>query len=345
MIISRTRIPTLEDFQELVARSTEILNTEAKQKSEYFLTRNAQKLENDVFSAMVQAAIGSPFEGTIEKISGQHFPDIVAAKFFGVEVKSSKDANWTTLGGSVNESTRPSDVAHIFLIFGKLVAPVEFRSRPYQECLSEVVVTHYPRYKIDMNLGTGETIFDKMHTDYDTLRHSENPVAAIIRYYKSKLKNGERLWWLDDGGDKDKGGASNLPVVRLWKTLSCEEQQDLIVSAYAFFPEIVGYKQDKYNNLSLWLVANYGVVSSNLRDYFSGGGQQTLLIDGESIKVSKTIFNMYSNLADIKIKLKSVTEDFLKDVWNVTEISKDRFGQWVDLVVSHNPKCGAIFAS
>lgn len=39
---------------------------------------------------MAQTAKGTPFEDSIELIPGQRFPDIIAKKYYGVEVKTSK---------------------------------------------------------------------------------------------------------------------------------------------------------------------------------------------------------------------------------------------------------------
>ena len=121
MIISQNKKPTLSEFSSLVNKATLALNASAQHNVNYFLTRNAQKLEDDVLAALSVSAKGTAFEDSIVKVSGQRFPDIVAGKYYGVEVKSSKDVNWTTLGGSINESTRIEDVERIFLTFGKLV--------------------------------------------------------------------------------------------------------------------------------------------------------------------------------------------------------------------------------
>ena len=75
--------------------------------------RGGNPLEDDVKSALEECAIGTPFENTIEKISGQKFPDIVAAKFYGVEVKSTKENHWTSTGSSILETTRVADVENI----------------------------------------------------------------------------------------------------------------------------------------------------------------------------------------------------------------------------------------
>ncbi|MBO4626264.1 MAG: hypothetical protein J5679_03280 [Alphaproteobacteria bacterium] len=337
MIISLNKKPTFEEFTHLVEKATQILNDHAKKHNAYYLTRNAQKLEDDVVNALEQAACDTPFAGTIKKVSGQHFPDIVAAKFFGVEVKSSKDNKWETLGGSINESTRVHDVERIFLTFGKLTTPVEFKSRPYQDCLSDIVVTHYPRYKINMKLKDGETIFDKLNIDYDSLRKKDNPVAEISRYYKELLKPGERLWWLNNNDETDSTIASNSIKVRLWNALTQTERQQYTINAFAFFPEIFGNAHDKYDNLSLWLVSNYGVLAKSLRDVFTAGGRATIQIHNETFNVSRMLYNMYNNLDKIKELLLAVPSDELKDLWNVSHIAHDRFKQWKTLVIRQDP--------
>ena len=37
---------------------------------------------------MSELAVGTPFEDSIELIGGQKFPDIIAKKFYGIEVKT-----------------------------------------------------------------------------------------------------------------------------------------------------------------------------------------------------------------------------------------------------------------
>ena len=136
---------------------------------------------------MTKFLIGTPFENSIELISGQRFPDIIANKYYGVEVKTTIKNHWTTTGNSVLEGTRVDGIERIYMLFGKMVSPIEFKCRPYEECLSEVVVTHSPRYLINMDLKEGNTIFDKLKIPYDTLRKEQNPVKPIIDYYRKRL--------------------------------------------------------------------------------------------------------------------------------------------------------------
>ena len=332
MIISTNNSPSLAEFKILVDRTTLILNCDATKRQAYYLKRNGQALEDDVKRILDIAAKGTNFEGTIEKISGQCFPDIVAGKYYGVEVKSSKDEKWITLGGSVNESTRIENVERIFLIFGKLKEPVEFRSRPYEDCLPDVVVTHYPRYMIDMNLKDSETIFCKMGTTYDDLRSSENLVEKIVDYYKSQLCDGESLWWT--GKHEKDGQAEAVPMkIRLWRTLPSDEKSRLVTSGLALFPDILGESQRKYERFSLWLVAKHSVLSTSLRDPFSAGGKDKL-VAGNAVfnDIPRKIINVHKNADDICDMIRSTDEDILCETWRTEKISDDRMGQWIDLV-------------
>ena len=332
MIISTNREPNFDEFKKLIDTVTSKMNDDAAKRASYYLTRNAQLLEDDVLAFLEKTAIGTKFDGTIKKISGQRFPDIVAGKYYGVEVKSSKDENWITLGGSVNESTRVEDVERIFLVFGKLMEPIEFRSRPYEDCLSDVVVTHYPRYKINMNLKHGETIFDKMGTTYDKLRESDNPIGKIVDYYKSQLGPNESLWWT--GNVKKDEPPKEIPMkIRLWKTLSTDEKKALKVTGLALFPELTGNSLTKYERFSLWLVANYGVVSTSTRDSFSAGGQGNIKSDNGTYKnVPRVIMNISDNKYSIRKIIENTEESILCETWNVKEIETDRLSQWINLI-------------
>lgn len=152
MIISVNPKPSMQEFADLMRRTDILLNKEALSNPEYYKRRGGSPLEDDVKVALDECAKGTTFAGTIEKISGQRFPDIVAAKFYGVEVKSTKEDHWTSTGSSILESSRVQDVERIYMTFGKLGGQVQFLSRPYEECLYDIKATHMPRYVIDMKL-------------------------------------------------------------------------------------------------------------------------------------------------------------------------------------------------
>lgn len=278
MIISVNAKPSLSEFVSLMKRADAFLNLDAQKRPNYYVGRGGNPLEDDVKAALEECAKGTPFEHTIEKVSGQKFPDIVAAKFYGVEVKSTKENHWTSTGSSILESSRIADVERIFLTFGKLGGnPIEFWSRPYEECLSGIAVTHMPRYLIDMRLQSGETIFDKMGISYDALRKAENPILPVSQYYRRQLKPGESLWWVGDAADETVSA-----TVRLWNTLSAKDKRKLTVYGCVNFPEIFGGNYDRY---ALWLTSQ-GMVDPHIRDQFSAGGQEPMLLsDGSEVKL------------------------------------------------------------
>ena len=108
-----------------------------------------------VFEQMCLAAKDSKFEGTINQTGKQTFPDIIANKYYGIEVKVTAEDKWVSTGNSVLEGTRVEAVEKIYMFFGKLGGVADIKYRQYQDCLCEVGVTHSPRYKIDMLLAQG----------------------------------------------------------------------------------------------------------------------------------------------------------------------------------------------
>ena len=181
MVVSVNPEPSHNELNLLINSTIDELNAHAMKAPKKMEQLRGNRLEPYVQAVMTDLAVGSKFENSIELIGGQKFPDIVVKKYYGIEVKTTTQNHWKTTGNSVLESTRVGDVERIFMLFGKLGSPIEFRARAYEECLSEVEVTHSPRYLIDMNLEKGKTIFDKINISYDTLRKKQNPIKPIIR--------------------------------------------------------------------------------------------------------------------------------------------------------------------
>lgn len=337
MIISENRKPPLDEFRLLMKNTDALLNSDASTKEKYYSTRNGLQLETDVFDALCESAKNTSFENTIQLVSGASFPDIVANRFYGVEVKSTNKNHWKSIGSSILESTRDQNVERIFLTFGKLGSPVKFMSRPYEECLSGISVTHYPRYQIDMELGAGETIFDKMGIPYDELRKMENPVAPVSKYYKSKLKDGESLWWASDGDIEE----NVVPVtVRLWSSLTAEQKSYYTAKGYALFLEIFAHSNSKkYQRYALWLATNCGIVNTNIRDQFSAGGQFDVITgDGVFEKMPAVV---EKNIDLIIQTILETPETTLMEYWDVSEIEPNRIDQWCKIVsITADPKIG-----
>jgi hypothetical protein len=271
----------------------------------------------------------TPFENSIELISGQRFPDIVANKYYGVEVKTTKQNHWTTTGNSVLEGTRVKDVERIFMLFGKMVSPIEFKCRPYEDCLSEVVVTHSPRYLINMDLGEGNTIFDKLEMPYNVLRKESNPVRPIIEYYRKNLKKGQDLWWLDQDGDNGKS-----IIIKYWNSLPKKVQRNYVSTSMIYFPEV--FKRD-FNRCAFWLYENESVICPNVRDQFSAGGTGSLIWNKKTYNaVPRIIINLVVSLDEIKEILNTSSVETLSHFWG--NEFKNRYLYWIDLIVENTRK-------
>lgn len=216
------------------------------------------------------------------------------------------------------------------MTFGKLGKPIQFLSKPYEDCLSEIVVTHYPRYRIDMQLQEKNqpTIFEKMNIDYDELRTMDNPVPVVSRYYKSQLKQGESLWWAADEVE-----SSTPMTARLWTALSHEEKEHLTVAGYALFPEVLSAGNNKkYNRYALWLATKKGVINTNIRDSFSAGGKVDMPTKGGILVKMPAAFGRIKRYKDlIEEIITEANANVLSEYWNA-DIQEDRLTQWCEMV-------------
>lgn len=316
MIVSERTDKEQREFEGLLSTSKSLIEKEAKISPEYFLNRTATDFEKDVYESLCNAAKGTDFDNTIYLISGHKFPDIIAGKFYGVEVKTSKQNQWRSTGNSVLESTRVDNVERIYIFFAKLANPLGFRYRLYQECLYDIAVTHSPRYLIDMELEDGKSIFDKIGMSYDELRNQNNPIKPIVAYYRSIAKRGEEPWWMDSGETPE---LIIKPTVSLWSNLSPEDKGFLRNEAMARFPEIFGRSSTKYQNLASWLAARHGIVDSSLRDRFSAGGTVDLEIGNRLYNKLPRVFGyLYENSTEIIESVKRIPPEEAKFYWNLS---------------------------
>lgn len=331
MLVSVNPKPSLPEFQHLMLKANQFLNDDARKRPNYYVTRGGKPLEDDVKSALEECAKGTQFENTIEKISGQKFPDIIASKFYGVEVKSTKDNHWTSTGSSILETTRVPNIERIYMTFGKLGGnPIEFISKPYEECLYGIAVTHMPRYLIDMCLNKGETIFDKIGISYDELRQLDNPIAPVSKYYRSQLKPGESLWWTGESADETVSAK-----IRLWKNVSILEKRYLKVYGCIHFPEIFGGDYDRY---ALWLTSQ-GIVDTHIRDQFSAGGQVAMeLSSGKMIYLPGVYRRIRNNLSQFleEMSLQEIPVTLDEKLSTKSELGK-RILAWSDTVSKLSP--------
>ena len=269
-VYNKNKQIALQEFDLFMNKTNTYMNKLA-QDTNYYVGCDSKQLEKEVLSAMKEQCKGTSFlPDDIQLVSGQRFPDIIASKHFGVEVKSTKENKWVSTGSSIVESTRIEDVNHIYMLFGKLGGkPIEFKCKPYYNCLYDIAVTHSPRYLIDMEITQERTIFSKMGIEYDKFRLSEDPISTVRSYYLEKIKKEKRMampWWI---------GSETVtsPTLRLWSGRSLDQEKQNIYKAQLLilFPtEICNSNHDR---APLWLCIRHSIINTHFRDLFTAGGQ------------------------------------------------------------------------
>lgn len=325
MLISTNKIAETQAFEHLLERLVLELRSTAKRKPDIANSLHGTRLEHYSFDLLKDLAGSTPFDGSIELVSGQLFPDIIAKKYYGVEVKSSKSGSWRSIGSSVAEGTRISGIERIYLLFGKIADPIDFRCRLYQDCLSGVAVTHSPRYTIDMELGVGETFFDELKVSYDALRQQDAPLDIVIEHLRSKLKPGETTWWLSNNNSR-----TTKAIVRLWSSLDPEEKELLRLKGFCLFPELLGRSQNKFHRMLLWLSTEEGIVAGNLRDQYTAGGQVAFSYQGKDYLLPRILYRLIVSLDKLSSILSQIDSELLQDYWQMSDI-EDRVACWIRL--------------
>jgi len=306
-----------KNFVSLLEATKQSLLDSLRKNKESISFSSFEKL---VFDHMKKKAIGTGFEGTVEQTSTYAFPDIVANKFFGVEVKHTIKDHWSSTGNSVLESNRIEEVERIYMLFGKFGGTVDIRYRLYQDCLVEVSVTHSPRYRIDMDLANGKSIFDKIGVDYDTLRRQKNSINTIKDYYRKQLKDGEELWWIDQDSDD----RSVSPIIKPFRNLSREEKDNFIAECFILFPEMFGKSTAKFERAAAYLIAEYNAVSANLRDTFTAGGQIEIRVKGKKVLLPQIYSNLMTNAKNIGKRIEQFDNKTLKYYWRVKKVETNK---------------------
>lgn len=292
-------------FSVLMQKTEQLLNIYAKQYVEKYKNFSPTALEKESCKIIKEACENTPFNPqNIVLVSGHKFPDIIAEGYYGVEVKSTKQDHWISTGSSIVENTRDKHVESIYMLFGKLGGtPAEFKCRPYQDVLYDIAVTHSPRYLINMQLGNGDTIFDKLKIPYDKLRTAPDSIEIVRKYYKdvAQKKRGQMPWWISSNDADSEPISMNI---RHWSSLSTEEQDNLRVQMIILFPEVAA---GKYTNASMWLVSVKGVVNHCMRDNFTAGGEIKKIDEEE---YSKGFPKIWGTLSIYYEKIKSLLIDY-----------------------------------
>lgn len=326
------------DFANFVNRVIERLKEVASLNPQFITScRSGDDFELCVVDIVNGVLNESSLDAKVHHTPGSHaFPDIIiefdSGIKYGLEVKSSSSAKskgWKINGNSVMGSTRDDSVIETYIIFGKTARTnLDFRARKYDECVANVVVTHSPRYLIDMDVPIGETFFDKSGIEYQDIISSENPIGLITSYFQ---KQGQKAWWLAE---------STPAAVRLFSDISAKEQFECFGYGLAHFPELFERNSTKYKRLAMWMATERSIVSPSLRDDFTAGGQVDIILNGTIYSKLPQIFSRLIEYKGFLIKsLEDASPESLCADWGINiqewETVDDRVRTWISVVASH----------
>lgn len=288
-----------------------------------------------VRDAIIQVCKTLKIECQVEYVEGGHsFPDIVCrfseTSALGIEVKSSiqpksNNNSWTILGNSILGSTRV-DVDDTYIVFMKLNKNGTFiKCKRYEDAVADIVVTHSPRYKIDLMQNSCDSFFNRSGISYNTLKGAENPIGLITNYFKSE---GLSAWWLAE---------SSPAVIRTWDEIDDDLRAEIISKAFILFPELFGSSSTKYKRLAKWLVTNYSITDTSLRDRFSAGGKVKKRVNLRNILMPQIIHRVEEYKDNILYWLNTVSLDELAESWKCPKVlqsknTEDRISFWLNEV-------------
>lgn len=327
---------TKEEFRNIVDAVIATLYDTAKNDPKSITScKTGDDFEICVNNALKKVILTTGTKADILYAAGSHaFPDIIilshSGEKYGIEVKSSttkKGKDWKINGNSVMGSTRDNEVIETYIVFGK-TAMLEFKARNYEDCISNVVVTHSPRYLIDMDLADNETFFEKSGITYKDITTSDNPIGLITKYFQEQ---GQKAWWLSE---------STPAAVRMFSDISIKEQNECFGYGLAHFPELFERNATKYKRLALWMATERSIVASSLRDDFTAGGQVNMIVNGIGYSKLPQIYSRLLQYKDFLLAaLDSADPDELCKDWGVKVPNMDsldkKIDAWIRVVTPH----------
>lgn len=313
--VKNTKEEDKNSFEDILKTLDKELN-DANSKPETQNTWNevaGERYEEELCSRLLRLVHKTKFEGKIERIGGQKFPDLVAwvdqLNGYGIEAKTTKKNNWKSTGSSIKESSRVDNVEKIYLSFAKLGGDIpEFRTRLYEDCLTDIAITHSPRYLIDMDIDKDSSIFSKIGHSYDEVRTSKNPFSYMRAYYEQN----HRSWWMEDND------SMSSPVITFFNTLTNDERENYKKCIFLRCPEVLRNSgAEKYNRASIYLLQQ-SIIHPSIRDSFSAGGTSNVSLFGVIYTVPKVVakFTVWVSSVSYKQELCDlIPEGFSFDTW------------------------------
>lgn len=259
------------------------------------------------------------------------FPDI-AMNEYGVEVKFTTNDTWRSVANSVFEGLRVEGVKHIYVLFGKMGGTPEVRWGKYEDCVMHVRTSHVPRFEVE--IGAKQSLFSKMGIPYEQFKEAdhEEKMRYVRKYARGRLKQGERLWWLEDESDQQ----HSLPMqARLYIHLEQKEKRKLRAEAALLCPQIVksSRSKNKYDDVVLYILTYHGVLCSQARDLFSAG---SVALRADGTRGGNYILRALKDIEDeIKQAAQKLDDKLFIEYWGESCAPDKRISKWLKKADGH----------
>jgi hypothetical protein len=209
---------------------------------------------------------------------GHSFPDVtIHSTPFGIEIKGAK-AHRTFNGNSVIASTMKTGLKKVFLMYW-IGDDKEIGFRDYFECVATPVVTHSPRFQLDIDLDSSKSMFgdgdEKVGLVEDIIFGDDNIKSEkIIQWMANRARaKGETPWWIATDESLPTGSTG----LSKFTNLSIAERNSFLKEALLAFPKIFDKSSNtKYNGIFEWAIQKKSVYTK--RDDYSAGGKVEILI-------------------------------------------------------------------
>jgi hypothetical protein len=314
-----------QEFEDVLAKACAKLTKDVRANKEYHVP---SKFEDRVRTVLAELTEGEGIKIDMSP-SAQAFPDIILGKF-GVEVKVVHTDGWRTISNSVFEGSRDPSVRHIYILFGKMGGTPEVRFGRYEECVMHVRTSHVPRFEVE--IGAKESLFTKFGISYEEFcaLSPHNKMKHVRKYARGRLKEGERLWWLEDKPEREQ--EHSLPLeVRLYMRLPQEEKRRLRAEAALLCPQIVkpSRTKRKYEDASIYLLTYHGVLCPQARDLFSAG---SVALRSNAARGGNYLLRALKDIeGEMRTAATTLEDALFVEYWGFSVPKGQRIKKWLEL--------------
>ncbi|MEM5501221.1 hypothetical protein WNY59_06425 [Ahrensia kielensis] len=286
-----------------------------------------------LFEKLVRETMSRHLKGSdleTEPNINQGFPDIVVGSF-GVEVKATESDSWRCIANSVSEGQRAKSADFVYLVYGKMGGVPEVKWADYGASIVHVRTSHVPRFEIE--IGSKKSLFSEIGIRYDEFRllPMEQKMPHIRKYARSRLRTGERLWWLEDAELDEQ--SHSLPLeVQVYMELDKPLQRQYRAEAALMCPQIVGPsrqgrgKRGKYVDATIYLMTYRGVLCPQSRDLFSAGS-----VAGKARGGNYLLRSLLDIQEEIRIAAKTLEPALFQEYWGSVPDVDMRILTWLKM--------------